>query len=172
MINAAGGPPPVPEPPQHEAGPQPADVAGRIRRGVRRHLYQQGYASLSEFTLATGRRADIFALGASGLTLIVEVKSGLADYRSDAKWQGYRDFCDRFYFAVDSNFPTEIIPVECGLIIADAWGAEIVRESGEQKLAPARRKALTLAFARLAADRALMIEDPALPAAARAGRTI
>lgn len=151
---------------------QPADIAGRIRRGVRRHLYQQGWASLPEFTLATGRRADIFALAPDGTAMIIEIKSGLADYRADAKWQEYRDFCDRFYFAIDANFPQEIIPAECGLIIADAWGAEILRESAEIRLAPARRKALTLSFARLAADRTLLIEDPGLPASLRAGRPI
>lgn len=160
------------ESPADSGAPQPIDAAGRIRRGVRRHLYQQGWSSLPEFTLATGRRADLFALAPDGTALIVEIKSGLADYRADAKWHEYRDYCDRFYFAIDANFPGEIIPAECGLIIADAWGAEIVRESSEIRLAPARRKALTLAFARLAADRTLLIEDPGLPASLRAGRPI
>ncbi|WP_445680376.1 MmcB family DNA repair protein [Radicibacter daui] len=160
------------ETPAESGAPQPIDAAGRIRRGVRRHLYQQGWASLPEFTLATGRRADLFALAPDGTALVVEIKSGLADYRADAKWHEYRDYCDRFYFAIDANFPSEIIPAECGLIIADAWGAEIVRESSEIRLAPARRKALTLAFARLAADRTLLIEDPGLPASLRAGRPV
>lgn len=131
-----------------------------IGRGVRRHLTRRGYATVSEMTFANGRRADLLALGPKGDILVVEVKSGLEDFRVDLKWPDYRDYCDRLYFAVDIDFPQALIPADVGLIVADAFGADILREAGEHPLAPARRKALTLAFAQLASRRLLALTDP------------
>ncbi len=137
--------------------------AGRavpIFRGVRRALAMRGYATLTEFRLASGRRADVLAIDESGCILIVEVKSGVPDFRSDQKWQEYREWCDAFYFAVDDGFPTELIPEDCGLMVADAYGAEILREAPVSKLAAARRKTLLLRAAMTGAGRLHRIEDP------------
>ena len=127
--------------------------AAEIARGVLRLLHDYGFAGVTEMTLANGRRADIAAIGPGGEISIVEIKSSVADFRSDQKWPEYRPFCDRFYFAVAAHFPQDLIPEETGLIIADAYGGAVIREPDVEKLAAARRKAVTLRFARLAAAR-------------------
>mgnify|MGYP001800706352 CR=1 FL=1 len=127
--------------------------AAEIARGVLRLMHDYGFAGVTEMTLANGRRADVVAIGPSGDISIVEIKSSVADFRSDQKWPEYRPFCDRFYFAVAEDFPHNLIPGEAGLIIADAYGGAVLREPDVEKLAAARRKAVTLRFARLAAAR-------------------
>jgi hypothetical protein len=138
---------------------QPA-AASALARGTCRALDQLGYASLLEFPLANGRRADILALGRTGELIIVEIKSSVADFRSDRKWASYRDFADRLYFAVPSAFPCNLIPPECGLIVADGFGAAVLRHGDPAPLAPARRRALTLRFALSAAGRLRRQLDP------------
>ncbi|MDX2264103.1 MAG: MmcB family DNA repair protein [Hyphomicrobiales bacterium] len=122
-------------------------------RGAMRLLRAHYFAALTEFPLKSGRRADILGLGPQGEIWIVEVKSSVADFRADRKWTEYRDWCDRLFFAVGPEFPHSIIPEDTGLIIADAYDAALIREAPETSLAPARRRALTLRFARLAAVR-------------------
>jgi hypothetical protein len=124
-----------------------------LARGVCRAFYQLGYASLLEFPLANGRRADILALGRTGDLVIVEVKTSIADFRADRKWVQYRDFADRFYFAVPKSFPAALIPDDCGLIVADAFAAALLRDGKPGGLAPGRRRARTLRFALAAAGR-------------------
>lgn len=126
-----------------------------VTRGAARLLVDMGYAPLLEVSLPNGRRADVMALGPRGDIVICEVKSGVEDYRCDQKWQDYGPFCDAFYFAVAPEFPHDLIGGDCGLIVADAFGGAVVRDSVAVPLAPARRKALTLAFARLGAMRAI-----------------
>lgn len=138
------------------------DTAGRVTRGVCRALDEQGYVSLTEFTLAGGRRADVIALGEDGEVLIVEVKSSAADFRSDGKWHEYLDYCDRFFFAVPEDFPRDLLPAECGLIVADAYGAEELRPAPAEPVHASRRKALTLRIARVAAARLREVTDPRL----------
>lgn len=150
----------------------PPDPASRLKRGVRRHLLALGLASLSEFTLRNGRRADLIALSGDGQFSIIEVKSGVVDFRTDQKWPDYRLFCDRFYFAVAEDFPQALIPDSCGLLVADAFGAAVVRDSPVTPLAPARRKALLLDFASSAALRLHGLEDPGGHAQAQAGRPL
>jgi hypothetical protein len=147
--------PPAPTP----LAVEPA-AAALLARGVCRALEQLGYVSLVEFPLANGRRADVLALGKGGDLMIVEVKSSVADFRADRKWPSYRDFSDRLYFAVASGFPTVLIPEECGLMVADAFGAALLRDGGTSPLNPARRRALTLRFARIAAARLHRSTDP------------
>jgi hypothetical protein len=106
--------------------------------------------------LPNGRRADIMALGPRGQIAVAEVKSGLEDFRTDRKWGEYLPYCDAFYFAVAPEFPREILPDEPGLIVADGFDGAVLRDAPAVPLAGARRKALTLAFARLAAARALV----------------
>ena len=131
------------------------DDARLLMRGAARLLMDLGITAIAEFTLPCGRRADLAGLGPKGEMVIVEVKSGVQDFRTDEKWPDYFAWCDRFYFAVSDRFPADILPDQTGLIIADGFGGAIVRESPVAKLAPARRKALTLKFARNAAERAL-----------------
>jgi hypothetical protein len=139
---------------------QENDSAQLLCRGVCRALTDLGYAPLPEFRLASGRRADIFALSDRGEAVIVEIKSSLEDFCADHKWPEYQPWCDRFYFAVAESFPQELVPEECGLMIADAWSAVILREAPVRALAPARRKALTLRAALAAAARLLRLTDP------------
>ncbi|MGH7075912.1 MAG: MmcB family DNA repair protein [Stellaceae bacterium] len=139
---------------------QARDMATELGRGTARLLHRQGFATLAEAVLASGRRADLLALGPDGEIRIVEVKSSVADFRADKKWHEYRDFCDRLYFAVAAGFDDALIPAECGLIRADAWGAAILREAPVTPLSPARRRAVTLRFARLAWHRLARLVDP------------
>ena len=124
-----------------------------LARGVCRMLVEEGFAPLTEFTVKTGRRMDICALGPKGQIWCVEVKSSRADFQADAKWRDYLDWCDRLYFAVPEGFPDDLLPAEHGLIRADAYWAEVLRETTDAALSAARRKAVTLRFARMAADR-------------------
>jgi hypothetical protein len=120
----------------------------------------RGFRAIPELSLADGRRADLVAVDEAGNILIVEIKSSLEDFRSDLKWQDYRAWCDRLYFAVAPDFPVEVLPAETGLILADRYGGEVVREAPEHKLPGARRKAVMLRFARVAAGRLMTLADP------------
>lgn len=133
----------------------------RLARGVSRHLQSLGFASVLEFVPTRGLRVDVAAIGRAGEIWVVECKSCRADFMTDHKWQGYLPYCDRFFWAVDADFPLELLPDETGLILADDWDAEILREGPESKLAPARRKAMTLKLARTAAERLRRFEDAA-----------
>jgi hypothetical protein len=135
-------------------------TAALLARGVCRALGQLGYAVLVEFPLVNGRRADLLCLGKAGDFVIVEIKSSVADFRADRKWVTYRDFADRLYFAVPNHFPQAVIPEECGLMVADAFGAALLRDGLAMPLNPGRRRALTLRFARLAASRLHRHLDP------------
>jgi hypothetical protein len=135
-------------------------TAAAIQKGVCRHLRAAGFATLTEFTLASGRRVDVMGLSPSGQIWIIEIKSSLEDFRADLKWPEYRDFCDRLYFAITTDLQPEIMPVEAGLITADAWGAEVQRDPAEHLLHASRRKAMTLSFARAAALRLHGLYDP------------
>jgi hypothetical protein len=131
-----------------------------ICRGVARVLKAHGFVAVSEVALANGRRADVAAVAQGGEIWIVEIKSSLEDFRADQKWPDYRDFCDRLFFAVAPAFPREILPPETGLIVADRYGGEILRQACVHKLAPARRKAMTLRTLHTAASRLQAVLDP------------
>ncbi len=92
--------------------------------------------------------------------IIVEVKSSPADFRADRKWREYAPCCDRLYFAISERTPADLIPIEAGLIVADPYGAEILREAELGRMAPASRRALLLRFAQAAADRLHRLADP------------
>ena len=130
------------------------EVTASVTRGTGRLLLQLGYAPLLEAPLPNGRRADVMGLGRRGDIVIVEVKSSLEDYRTDAKWRDYQPFCDAFYFAVSPDFPRTALAAGPGLIVADGFGGVILSEAPTTPLSAPRRKTLTLAFARLAAIRA------------------
>ncbi|MFV0281345.1 MAG: MmcB family DNA repair protein [Rhodoblastus sp.] len=137
-----------------------AERAPLIARGIRRLFASAGCSTILEMRLPDGRRADVVAVLPDGSIHIVEIKSCVADFRADRKWSDYREFCDSLYFAIDLATPREIIPEAAGLIVADAYGAQFVREGVQHRLSAARRKALLLRFARTAADRLLAIQDP------------
>jgi hypothetical protein len=130
-----------------------SETALAVQRGVSRLLNAHGFAVLTEFTLASGRRADIIAIKDNGLVWIVEIKSSTIDFLTDSKWPEYRDYCDRYYFAIPHTMDAGLIPEEAGLIIADQWDAHILRETHDHPLHASRRKAVTLSFARAAALR-------------------
>ena len=133
-----------------------------LARGVSRHLRSLGFAPLEEFVPERGKRVDVIALGPKGEIWVIECKSSRADFQSDQKWQGYLEWCDRYFWAVDTDFPTELLPEGTGLIFADAYDAEIVRMAPEDKLAPARRKKVIQKFAMDSARRLQRYRDPKL----------
>ncbi len=156
---------------EHKPEETGSDVAEAIRRdaitrevcrGAGRMMRALGFASLNELPLPNGRRADIVGLSPSGDIWIVEVKSGVEDFRVDNKWPEYRDFSDALFFAVAPALPVDILPADTGLILADRYGGEIVRPAPETRLAAARRKAMTLRFARAAALTLQSAIDPTL----------
>lgn len=130
------------------------DVTMALTRGVSRLFRDLGLAPMAEFRLPNGRRADMAGLCPKGRLIIAEIKSCEADFTADEKWEDYLSFCDEFYFAVSADFPRELLPGIEGLIIADGFGGAIIRPSVDRPMAAARRKAITLRFARQAAARA------------------
>ncbi len=132
-----------------------------LARGVCRHLAAaHDFVSVEELIPTSGLRVDVMGMGPRSEIWIIECKSSRIDFQSDHKWQGYLEWCDRFFWAVDEDFPSEILPDETGLIIADAYDAEIIRFGPESKLAAARRKVMLRKFARHAARRWHAARDP------------
>ncbi len=140
--------------------PPPSPTAARLCRGVCRALSQRGYATLTEFPLNSGRRVDVIAMDGRGETVIVEIKSSPVDFRTDSKWTEYLEFCDLFYFAVAPDFPRELLPADCGLIVADDYGAEILRAAAPAAMNGSRRRAQTLRIALTASLRLQRLMDP------------
>jgi hypothetical protein len=138
----------------------PSMPGQRLARGVARALRAMDFVTVEELVPAPGLRVDLMALGPKGEVWVIECKSGRADFRADQKWQGYLEWCDRFFWAVDAEFPTELLPEATGLILADAYDAEIVRMAPEAPLPGARRKAMLQKFARHAATRLQGFRDP------------
>lgn len=136
--------------------------AEAMSRGVCRALRELGYGTLTEFRVAKGRRVDVIGLSRDSDFVIVEVKSSEADFRTDRKWQEYRPYCDRFFFAVGEDFPRRILPEDCGLMVADAFGAAVLRPAPEMPLHPARRRLQILRFALAASTRLHAASDPGL----------
>jgi hypothetical protein len=131
-----------------------------VARGTGRLLHAHGFSVVSELGLPSGRRADLVALDAGGEIWIVEIKSSVADFRADQKWQDYRAHCDRLFFATSLEVPQEIFPQDAGLIVADAFGAQLICEAPEHRLPAATRKSMMLLFARAAALRLQSLADP------------
>jgi hypothetical protein len=124
-----------------------------ITRGVTRRLVDMGYRTLVELPLGNGRRVDVAGLDRRGRFIVVEVKSSLADFRADGKWFEYLAYCDSFYFAVDPDFPVDLLPGDVGIIVADAYDGAVRRDAPDRAMNPNRRRALTVRFARTAAGR-------------------
>lgn len=131
-----------------------------LARGTARQLRALDFTCVEEFTLTSGHRVDLLAIGPRGEIWIIECKSSRADFRADAKWPVYLDWCDRYFWSVDASFPQDLLPEATGLIVADAYDAEVLRMGRERRLAAARRKALTLRVARAAMSRLQGLRDP------------
>ena len=140
-----------------------SETALAIARGTARYLHALGYCVVSELPLPSGRRADLVALGGDGEIIIVEIKTSVAGFRADQKWMDYRRHCDRLFFATHAGVPCDIFPAEAGLIVADAFGASIVSEAPEERIAAATRRSVTLRFAHAAALRLQAVADPQGP---------
>lgn len=146
--------------PHSHLAPRSLAPGQRLQRGVLRHLASLGMAGLEEFTPERGLRVDVMALTPKGEVWVIECKSSLADYRADAKWQGYLPWCDRFFWAVPRDFPQDVLPADTGVMLADDFGAALLRDAPVQPLASARRRALTLRMAMVAAARLQALRDP------------
>ena len=140
-----------------------SETALAVARGTARLLHAHGFSVVSELALPSGRRADLVGLDSAGTVWIVEIKSSIADFRADQKWPDYRAHCDRLFFATSLDVPCEIFPPDCGLIVADAFGAEFKCEAPEHKLSAATRKTMMLLFGRAAALRLQSLIDPTGP---------
>ncbi len=132
----------------------------RIRRGVARLLTDLGYGVLYEFKLTSGRRVDVIGLNDEAEFVIVEVKSSVEDFRSDRKWREYLPFCDRFFFGVSERFPDRLLPGDCGVIVADAYGGAIRREAAPVSVNGTRKRRQIVRFALAAAGRLQRRIDP------------
>ena len=148
-------------------GPAFPARAAAIRRAAARLCLHLDWVPLHEVALPNGRRADILALRADGGFVCIEVKSGLRDFQVDRKWPAYRDFADQLFFAVDTDFPRDVLPEDTGLIVVAGLWADLIREAPEHRLPPARRTALLRRFALLAGTRLALLEDPAAAAELR-----
>jgi hypothetical protein len=135
-------------------------VTSDVARGVSRMLLDRGFSPLLEFTLPNGRRLDVAAISDAGEIAAIEIKVSLGDFRTDEKWPEYLEYCDRYYFAVPDGCPVEVMPAAHGLIVADRFGAAIVREAPHAPVTAARRKSLLIRFARTAAERFARAADP------------
>ena len=131
-----------------------------LARGVCRHLRSHDFVTVEELVPTSGLRVDVMAIGPKGEVWIIECKSSRADFMGDQKWQGYLEWCDRYFWAVDEACPSELLPLDTGLFMADSYDAEILRMGPETKLAPARRKVMMQKFARTAALRLQGMRDP------------
>ncbi|MGA0561795.1 MmcB family DNA repair protein [Ancylobacter sp. VNQ12] len=137
-----------------------SETARAIQRGALRYLAARGLMGVAEFSLASGRRADIAAIDARGEVWVIEIKSSVIDFRTDRKWTDYRLHCDRLFFAVGADFPLDILPEDAGVLVADQFGAGMIREAPHHPMPGATRKALTLRLARTAASRLMGLMDP------------
>ena len=142
-------------------------IATDVARGVTRLLCRQDLFAVCEMPLPNGRRADLMAIDSGGSFTIVEIKVAKADLLSDGKWTDYLEYCDRFFWAVPPYLARILdeeryLPAQAGLIVADRYDAAVVREAAHRPLAPARRKAELLRFARRTARRLAAQVDPSL----------
>ncbi len=142
------------------------DGAAAVARGVSRLFLRNDIVVQPEVSLRNHRRADLMGVNAKGEIVIVEIKCARGDLMGDQKWTEYLDYCDRFFWAVPAGFdfsPIEgdaFLPERTGLIVADAYDAQIIRPAALVPLAAARRKVEVQRLARLGMRRLMGIADP------------
>ncbi|MGB3469267.1 MAG: MmcB family DNA repair protein [Erythrobacter sp.] len=142
-------------------------VAHDVARGITRLFARNGIWCAPEVSLKNGRRADLMGIDAKGLIVIVEIKVARGDLLGDNKWPDYLEFCDRFYWGVPPGLDRSPLDSEayqpggCGVIVADGYDAEIVRQAPLTRLAAARRKVQVERLARLSMRRHTALIDPA-----------
>jgi hypothetical protein len=134
--------------------------AATIQRGVGRLLRSYGFAVVTELGLLNGHRADVVGLSRDGEFWIVEIKSSVEDFRVDRKWPAYRTACDRLFFATHADVPQSIFPDDAGLILADSFGGDFLRNAPEHRLTSARRRVMLVRFAQAAALKLHDLTDP------------
>ena len=139
--------------------------AADVARGIGRLFWNRRSVCLTEVMLPGGRRVDMMILGDDGTLSVVEIKVSVADLRGDRKWPDYLGWCDEFYWGIPAGFDATLLdeacfePGHCGLIVADRFGAEMLRQPRADRLAAARRKKATSLFARTAAARLMRHQD-------------
>ncbi len=139
-----------------------ADVA----RGIMRLFARNDIWCIPEMPLKNGRRADLMGIDAKGRIVIVEIKVARGDLLGDHKWPDYLDCCDRFYWGLAPCLDRSPLdgeafqPEACGIIVADSYDAEIVRQAPLSPLSAARRKAQIEQLARAAMRRHTAMLDP------------
>jgi hypothetical protein len=153
-------------------GPGFPERASLIRRAAARLCLRLGWAPLHEVALPNGRRADILALQPDGRFACIEVKSGPRDFLTDQKWPEYRACADTLFFAVDTDFPRDLLPIDTGIIITAGLEADLLRDAPLHRLPAPRRKVLLQRFAWLAAARLAAADDPAGLADLRAALSV
>jgi hypothetical protein len=143
-----------------------ADGAAAVARGVSRMFLRNQIMVQSEVSLRNHRRADLMGVNAKGEVVIVEIKCSRGDLMGDRKWPDYLDYCDRYFWAVPAGFDHSpiagefFLPERTGLIVADAYDAQIIRPAALVPLAAARRKVEVQRLARLAMRRLMGFADP------------
>jgi len=148
------------------SGPQASHTALDVTRGIGRLFARNGIWCLPEMPLRCGRRADMLGVDARGHVIIVEIKVARGDLLGDAKWTDYLDYCDRFYWGLPPSLDRQpldgegFLPDCCGVIVADAYDAEILRPAPLRQMAAARRKVEVERLARTSLRRLVNAADP------------
>ena len=146
--------------------PQSQFDAKDVERGISRLFARNDIWCISEMPLRNNRRADLMGIDPKGRIVIVEIKVSRADLLGDGKWPDYLDFCDRFYWGLPPELDRGPLDTEdykpdcCGVIVADAYDAEILRPAPSHPLAAARRKVEVERLARAALRRHAFCGDP------------
>lgn len=152
--------------PDPAAGTVAAPLSSDVARGVTRLFARNNIWCVAEMPLRGGRRADLMGIDAKGQVVIVEIKVARGDLLGDSKWTDYLDHCDRFYWGLAPDLDRSVLdgeaflPESCGVIVADAYDAEIIRPAPLAPLAAARRKVEVERLARTAMRRMSGLTNP------------
>ena len=85
-----------------QKAPRNTSIADTIKNRVARYYSRKHRVCFFELGLCSGGRlrADVMALAMNGHVIVVEVKSSVADYRSDKKMLLYKEYCNKLYVAL------------------------------------------------------------------------
>jgi hypothetical protein len=104
------------------------EIADALKEAAAYMFFRYRYSMTFELGLTSwgGRRADVIGCKISGDLVMIEIKSSVADFRSDAKWHEYLPFVDRFYIAFTEDVARKInknpelmarIPKRVGILV-------------------------------------------------------